>query len=1539
MSTEFNEWDWNNTDWKNGWTNTVPQNFNRPPPKETGPSSHVSQHNRGPTNEAYEKGWDDWSHPNHGSEVRGHASTNVFSTINNNMLNQVENREIAPPDNKHSYETTKFKSKPSEISNFSSQHHSNIAPVSKAFQVQHVPQTGAKQQTNHINDYFEPKPVNQNISAQPNLFYSQPMPDGYNAQMISSGPSSFSNLFPPHQQQMEREAEGFSSLGHHVNSSQASVMKQIPIKDEVNQNIDNRAKRFTPSPQQRNPITPPMQMPPPSINPNHHTIPPPEAHDSNGIVKMNPNIGNPPSYQVTNINIMAPIAASSPIASHSTLLPENQERIPDNREYPDNTENIAQDLKALSINPAKEQAEQETQKHCAVDRNQYLETGHFSSRKESNTYLQNTENNDEGEAPPPGLHRLVTGQGCEPWKVEMDNWLEKDVNQVPATPSVPSLTRHSSPLSSIGESETRDDEKERRREVPGEAEPLQGRVVLGQVPTPPQDAPTARGERERERLERMVVGEQVQSGGNTSDDYRQPGRQKRHQRHRRADSSYEEEERDYSSDRDRRNEDHRRRDDRPRRRREQRSPEYRSDEEYEERRSFHRSGRESRRTREYSPDRSYYRDYRDYRGDDSRSHRRYYGREYDDYYRENQRSRPSSRSGSDYRHQIKHSMRMMHGHYYHDLYPAGAPAFHDYNLKYSQRTAEYFERMRHIDPAGYAAWYSQYMQGRFGQESSGRAFSSDRASVHSGQSSSHQRQGISTPQEIVDDLTREEEVDYTPRLYDSAHIRGNMDGQGRLIVVDPHYPLDKQRATVNICHLSQISLDSDTEDFFQSPGPFIPGVTHRNTVLQYLKRISDRSVKSSEKLLYDLIHMTVKGNGEVNGSDVAELLMDSYKKSIQNGNESGEEAAGPPAVSSKKVTARFRELLQQGNKTEALDWAIDNDAWGHALFLASKMDERTHNNIMLRFANSIAHNDPLQTLYQLMSGFVPQAATCCADKKWSDWRPHLAMILSNPTGNANLDRQAIITLGDSLNASGRLFASHFCYVTAQVEFSEFRPDAQLVLLGSSPNQEFSKFASCRAIMLTMCYEYGLKLRQPLFSIPTLQVYKLILAARLIDSGRIRNALQYCEFLAQEMLSGTAPVVKSLLTTVIDFSLRLKMFDPVLALSGNTERDPDWLSSLKQLSRNLPDEYTPRSNNCSPLAAPEPNPNNDFLQETYKVPDEQKSLYSEPVPMINTMEQQVFQPPQMPIPQKSGRPQFQPEVSENIYHQGFAPPPSMPSGYKTGHGVNSEVPGPIEITSGSGPDQQWGEQGRVHSAVIQPTEAPQSQRNSFFKTTEEQLKLNEVGGDKKKDTKGPESKTKNEEQSSGWFGGIWEKIAMRPKNQMRLPDDSNPSIIWDEQKKKWVNLDGESESGGSVKPPPKVTEYVPPQNSNKYKIQKGKLMKSNYVDVMGNNDKNETLPPANLVPSVPTVMKTNYFIPPPVEGNENAPIDFISPAPAGPILPDSSDNSKQQLSRCSSVSSLSREVQYYMAPGQAHFQHRLPGNSNHPAVYNPARFPS
>lgn len=58
-----------------------------------------------------------------------------------------------------------------------------------------------------------------------------------------------------------------------------------------------------------------------------------------------------------------------------------------------------------------------------------------------------------------------------------------------------------------------------------------------------------------------------------------------------------------------------------------------------------------------------------------------------------------------------------------------------------------------------------------------------------------------------------------------------------------------------------------------------------------------------------------------------------------------------------------------------LEWAMKHGLWGHALFLASKLDKRTYANVMMRFANGLTLNDPLQTLYQLLSGKMPAVIT------------------------------------------------------------------------------------------------------------------------------------------------------------------------------------------------------------------------------------------------------------------------------------------------------------------------------------------------------------------------------------------------------------------------------------------------------------------------------------------------------------------------------------------------------------------------------------
>lgn len=110
--------------------------------------------------------------------------------------------------------------------------------------------------------------------------------------------------------------------------------------------------------------------------------------------------------------------------------------------------------------------------------------------------------------------------------------------------------------------------------------------------------------------------------------------------------------------------------------------------------------------------------------------------------------------------------------------------------------------------------------------------------------------------------------------------------------------------------------------------------------------------------------------------------LDRNPNSMQDGTDDSNDADDSESAAKKtvalseiEVTEKFRNYLLYGNVNEALEWATDNNLWGHALFLASKVDRRSHANVMMKFANKLALNDPLQTLYQLMSGRTPSSVT------------------------------------------------------------------------------------------------------------------------------------------------------------------------------------------------------------------------------------------------------------------------------------------------------------------------------------------------------------------------------------------------------------------------------------------------------------------------------------------------------------------------------------------------------------------------------------
>lgn len=470
----------------------------------------------------------------------------------------------------------------------------------------------------------------------------------------------------------------------------------------------------------------------------------------------------------------------------------------------------------------------------------------------------------------------------------------------------------------------------------------------------------------------------------------------------------------------------------------------------------------------------------------------------------------------------------------------------------------------------------------------------------------------------------------TPHKFSNDHVVISL-ASGILVSVKPKY--SHSNGFQNIAKLIKIAPNDSTKKLFQSfPGPLVKGITHKKTVIEYCEeRIklgpistrlrscqsssnslqslsSQQPNQSSYVLLWNLLVLLLRQNGVVVGTDIAELLVKNQKlfpyqsqlkrNSIENETkessesntsevEEGEVNESTQLFSDEKsqlsddeITDKFRNHLLYGNFNEALEWATDNNLWGHALFLASKVDKRLHANVMMKFANKLKLNDPLQTLYQLMSGRCPSSVTSVQDEKWGDWRPHLAMIISNTTQSPELNRKAITTLGDSLLNRGDLYAAQFCYLMAQVGFGKFSSVldsltsanmVRLVLLGSSHSKanSFLEFATNDSIIMTEIYEYACSLNDEAFSIIEFQPYKLLLACRLLDYGFHLKALMYLEQIYVHIHKNSSRYEISFIERVYELADKLKFYDPVMEktfvdTNENQFEDQEWLKNLKAL---------------------------------------------------------------------------------------------------------------------------------------------------------------------------------------------------------------------------------------------------------------------------------------------------------------------------------------------------------------------------------------
>ncbi|XP_063139022.1 protein transport protein Sec16A isoform X4 [Rattus norvegicus] len=817
----------------------------------------------------------------------------------------------------------------------------------------------------------------------------------------------------------------------------------------------------------------------------------------------------------------------------------------------------------------------------------------------------------------------------------------------------------------------------------------------------------------------------------------------------------------------------------------------------------------------------------------------------------------------------------------------------------------------------------------------------------------------------------------SPEKFTVPHVCARFGPGGQLLKVIPNLPSEGQPALVEIHSLETLLQHTPEQEEMRSfPGPLGKDDTHKVDVINFAQNKATKCLqneslidKESASLLWNFIILLCRQNGTVVGTDIAELLLRDHRtvwlpgKSPNEANlidftneaveQVEEEESGEAQLSFltdsqtvtssvlEKETERFRELLLYGRKKDALESAMKNGLWGHALLLASKMDSRTHARVMTRFANSLPINDPLQTVYQLMSGRMPAASTCCGDEKWGDWRPHLAMVLSNLNNNMDVESRTMATMGDTLASKGLLDAAHFCYLMAQVGFGVYtKKTTKLVLIGSNHSLPFLKFATNEAIQRTEAYEYAQSLGAHTCSLPNFQVFKFIYLCRLAEMGLATQAFHYCEVIAKSVLTQPTAYSPVLISQLIQMASQLRLFDPQLKEKPEEESfvEPAWLVQLQHVERQIQegtvlwnqDGTEPQQchiTSGSEVEQPDgpglnqqagPRADNPLLMpSTEPLVHSVQLLPTAPQTLPDGQPAHLARVPMFPVPMS--RPPLElsaaygppgsvlgfPESSRSdpaVLHPGQALPPATPGLQESGPPLQeARSPDPEMVPQGSPvrhspPEPREEEFGKNvadlgSSRTAQDSEtSPVWDLGSSSLTRAPSLTPDSEG---KKPAQAVKKEPKEPKKTESWFSR-W--LPGKKRTEAYLPDDKNKSIVWDEKKNQWVNLNEPEEEKKAPPPPPTSFPRVPqaaptgpagpPMASVNVFSRKAGGSRARYVDVLnpsGTQRSEPALAPADFfAPLAPLPIPSNLFVPNP-DAEESQPADGTGcrgQAPAG-----------------------------------------------------------
>ncbi|OUC39930.1 hypothetical protein D917_04496 [Trichinella nativa] len=712
----------------------------------------------------------------------------------------------------------------------------------------------------------------------------------------------------------------------------------------------------------------------------------------------------------------------------------------------------------------------------------------------------------------------------------------------------------------------------------------------------------------------------------------------------------------------------------------------------------------------------------------------------------------------------------------------------------------------------------------------GKAASSNTSALNSS-SSTAVNQPVGEDTGIRGDLIKVNE----PYLYSQAHAIARFGSGGNLIIHTSGKNSKALSTSIEIRSTWALLADSsgdsavETMQIREFPGPLDSQCTLKETVLQYCQKQlelfkggSKFRDHSSLVLFFQMMMLLIRQNGVVSGVDLAELLLGEwdplagddeddndqhcdveYKSNSSTNSTDSETENGfviarrADAVKGRRVleprrrhhvgaqTANraekeFVRLLLRGSKKEALELAMGSQLWGHALFLAMKMGPRFHSTVMTRFANSVPLDSPLQTLYQMLSGGIPYASTRPMDSV-NEWRAHLAMILANltqdPADFESLQRQmyGVLSMGDSLVNNGQTFAGQFCFICCQllVGWDAFEGNAErgplITLIGADRDgrQSDETVFVTQKYLFTELVEYALALhwmnvKKATFWIRSLQKYKLQYALHLAELGFREEVLNYCKVLYKTMAyefttTGLMPD-RAHASIVYALASRFQRFDveheSYIQSIASDYVQPEWVTSLGNLFQNTSMSGSAVLNDCDHGGVE--------MKKMERIQSLESNLNAE-ANNKSTASVQLMDPA------------LSAETSMQISFQR------------------------LQITQ----QQNLPNFSSDSAQVTAKDDCAQFKSSNFTPNIPAVVHH-------------PHHTAADTSWLGKTMGGIIQKFIPKGANEMILPDDSKKSIVWDEQKKRWVNMNAsEDDASVDVAPPPKTLPVESLSSFNSY----------------------------------------------------------------------------------------------------------------------------